>query len=162
MRYTKLGSSLISEFLVRCLTASSALLIIVVLAALIRGGVQGIDFPLISTDVFLVAGFIVVWCLIPAAISFWIAVVTSRFPVGIIYLVVSLLGCALLYFYLYRIAQTPGSELGSSPLILMAWLAVPLYALYYPLFFCGRARSPLRLTIAGVGILLAASAFISF
>jgi len=162
MRYTKSGSSLISDFLIRGLAASSALFIVVVLSAVIRGGVQGVDFPLLSTDIFLVTGFVVVWCLIPATVSYWIAALAGRWPLGIIYLVTSVLGCGLLYFYLYRLSQAPGSELASSPLILMVWLALPLYALYYPLFFWGPARSPMRFAIAGVGFLIAVSAIFSF
>ena len=145
MHSTKSGLSLVPDTLARAVSTTALLFVIVALVAVLRGLSQDISYPLASDDWYLVAGFLSVWCLVPALL----ATVTSAFSKVSrckSYMLLGLLQVILLYAYSYHIAKQPGNELSSSPLILLVYLAIPVAAIYYPLFFIGKAFSKFRLT----------------
>lgn len=144
MHSSKSGLSLIPDTLARAVSTTALLFVIVALVAILRGLSQDITYPLASDDWYLVAGFLSVWCLVPALLATVISAF-SKVSHSKSYILAGLLQVILLYGYSYHIAKQPGNELGSSPLILLVYLAIPVAAIYYPLFFVGRAFSKVRL-----------------
>lgn len=144
MHSSKSGLSLIPDTLARAVSTTALLFVIVALVAILRGLSQDISYPLASDDWYLVAGFLSVWCLVPALLATVISAF-SKVSHSKSYILAGLLQVILLYGYSYHIAKQPGNELGSSPLILLIYLAIPVAAIYYPLFFVGRAFSKVRL-----------------
>lgn len=153
MHTTKSGLSLIPDTLARAVSTTAVLFVIVALIAILRGLSQDITYPLASDDWYLVAGFVSVWCLVPALLATVISAF-SKVSHSKSYMLLGLLQVMLLYGYSYHIAKQPGNELGSSPLILLIYLAIPLTAIYYPLFFVGNAFSKFRLLAALMAALL--------
>ena len=153
MHSTKSGISLIPDTLARAISTTALLFVIVALIAILRGLSQDISYPLASDDWYLVAGFLSIWCLIPALLATLISVF-SKVSRSKSYLLAGLLQVVLLYGYCYQISTQPGNELGSSPLILLVYLAILVAALYYPLFFIGSATNRLRLAAIILAALL--------
>ena len=153
MHSTKSSISLVSDTLIRAVSTTAILFVAVAVIALLRGVSQDVHYPLASDDWYLVAGFVSVWCLVPALL----ATVTSAFSKGSrskSYMLLGLLQVILLYAYSYHIAKQPGNELSSSPLILLVYLAIPVAAIYYPLFFIGKAFSKFRLAVVLIAALM--------
>jgi hypothetical protein len=144
MHSTKSGLSLIPHTLARAVSATTLLFVIVALIAMLRGLSQDISYPWASDDWYLVAGFLSIWCLVPALLA-TVTSAVSKVSRSKSYMLLGLLQVMLLYGYSCYIAQQPGNELGSSPLILLIYLAIPIAAIYYPLFFVGKAFSQFRL-----------------
>jgi len=144
MHSTKSGVSLVYDTLIRTVATTAILFVVVVMITLLRGVSQGVHYPLASDDWYLVAGFLCIWCLVPALLATIISAI-SKVSRGKSYMMAALLQVILLYGYSYHIANQPGNELGSSPLMLLVYLAIPVAAIYYPLFFVGRALNRLRL-----------------
>lgn len=153
MHSAKSGLSLIPDTLARAVSTTALLFVIVALVAILRGLSQGISYPLASDDWYLVAGFLSVWCLAPALLATVISAF-SKVSHSKSYMLIGLLQIMLLYGYSYHIAKQPGNELGSSPLILLVYLAIPVAAIYYPLFFVGQAFSKFRLAVVLMAALL--------
>ncbi|WP_215396763.1 hypothetical protein [Rheinheimera oceanensis] len=153
MHSAKSGLSLILDTLARAVSTTALLFVIVALVAILRGLSQDISYPLASDDWYLVAGFLSVWCLVPALLATVISAF-SKVSHSKSYILAGLLQAILLYGYSYHIAKQPGNELGSSPLILLVYLAIPVAAIYYPLFFVGRAFSQVRLAAILMAALL--------
>ena len=153
MHSAKSGLSLIPDTLARAVSTTALLFVIVALVAILRGLSQDISYPLASDDWYLVAGFLSVWCLVPALLATVISAF-SKVSHSKSYMLVGLLQIMLLYGYSYHIAKQPGNELGSSPLILLVYLAIPVAAIYYPLFFIGKTFSKFRLTATLTAALL--------
>lgn len=153
MHSAKSGLSLIPDTLARAVSTTALLFVIVALVAILRGLSQDISYPLASDDWYLVAGFLSVWCLAPALLATVISAF-SKVSHSKSYMLVGLLQIMLLYGYSYHIAKQPGNELGSSPLILLVYLAIPVAAIYYPLFFVGQAFSKFRLAVVLMAALL--------
>lgn len=151
MHSTKSSVSLVSDTLIRAVSTTAILFVAVAVIALLRGVSQDIHYPLASDDWYLVAGFLSLWCLLPALLATVINAF-SKLSRSKSYMLAGLLQVILLYAYSYHIANQPGNELGSSPLMLLVYLAIPVAAIYYPLFFVGRPTNRLRL----VAIILAA------
>lgn len=153
MHTTKSGLSLIPDTLARAVSTTALLFIIVALIAVLRGLSQDIRYPLASDDWYLVAGFLSLWCLLPALLATIISAF-SKVSRSKSYMLLGLLQVILLYAYSYHIAKQPGNELSSSPLILLVYLAIPVAAIYYPLFFIGKAFSKFRLAVVLIAALL--------
>lgn len=153
MYSAKSGLSLIPDTLTRAVSTTALLFVIVALIAILRGLSQDITYPLASDDWYLVAGFLSVWCLVPALLATLISAL-SKVSQSKSYILAGLLQVILLYAYSYHIHKQPGNELGSSPLILLVYLAIPVAAIYYPLFFVGNAFSKFRLAAVLMAALL--------
>ena len=153
MHTTKSGLSLIPDTLARAVSTTALLFVIVALIAVLRGVNQDITYPLASDDWYLVAGFVSVWCLVPALLATVISAF-SKVSHSKSYMLLGLLQVISLYAYSYHSAKQPGNELGSSPLILLIYLAIPVAAIYYPLFFVGNAFSKFRLSAVLMAALL--------
>jgi hypothetical protein len=153
MHNTKSGLSIVADTLARAVSATALLFVIVALITILRGLSQDISYPLASDDWYLVAGFLSVWCIVPALLATVVSAF-SNVSRSKSYLLLGLLQVMLLYGYSYHIANQPGNELGSSPLILLVYLAIPVAAIYYPLFFTGKAFSNFRLFTAAAAVLL--------
>ncbi|GAB2907447.1 hypothetical protein [Rheinheimera gaetbuli] len=153
MYSAKSGLSLIPDTLARAVSTTALLFVIVAFIAILRGLSQDISYPLASDDWYLVAGFLSVWCLVPALLA---TVISAFSKVGHSksYMLLGLLQVISLYAYSYHIAKQPGNELGSSPLILLVYLAIPVAVIYYPLFFVGKAFSKFRLAVVLIAVLL--------
>jgi hypothetical protein len=155
MHSTKSGLSLVPDTLARAVSTTALLFIAIAVIALLRGLNQDIAYPLASDDWYLVAAFLSVWCLIPALFATVISAI-SNVSRNKSYMLLGVLQVMLLYGYSYYIAKQPGNELGSSPLILLVYLAIPVAAIYYPMFFVGKAFSRFRLFTAAAAVLLLA------
>lgn len=153
MHSTKSSVSLISDTLIRAVSTTAILFVVVAVIALLRGVSQDIRYPLASDDWYLVAGFLSLWCLLPALLATIISAF-SKVRRSKSYMLAGLLQVMLLYGYSYHIANQPGNELGSSPLMLLVYLAIPVAAIYYPLFFTGSATNRLRLAAIVMATLL--------
>ncbi|MBU1312054.1 MAG: hypothetical protein KKE30_21225 [Gammaproteobacteria bacterium] len=153
MYSTKSGISLVSDTLIRAVSTTAILFVIVAVIALLRGVSQDVHYPLASDDWYLVAGFLSIWCFVPALLATLVSAF-SKISLGKSYMLAGLLQVILLYGYSFHIANQPGNELGSSPLMLLVYLAIPVAAVYYPLFFVGRPTNRLRLAAIVLAALL--------
>lgn len=153
MHSAKSSVSLVSDTFIRAVAATAILFVVVAVIALLRGISQDVSYPLASDDWYLVAGFLSIWCLLPALLA-TIVSAFSQVSLGKSYMLAGLLQMILLYGYSYQIANQPGNELGSSPLMLLVYLAIPVAAIYYPLFFTGSATNRLRLAAIVLAALL--------
>jgi hypothetical protein len=160
MRSTKSSLSLITETLARTLFASAILILAIAIVALLRGISQSIQSPLASDDWYYVAGFLCIWGLIPALLAV-IITAASRFSIGKSYILCSLLQLLILYGYYYNLSQQPDNELSSSPLILLIYMAVPFAAIYYPMFFAGKAFSKIKLALVAAAIIFLSYGFMA-
>jgi hypothetical protein len=160
MHSTKSSVSLVSDTLIRAVSTTAILFVIVAVIALLRGVSQDIRYPLSSDDWYLVAGFMSIWCFVPALLATIISAF-SKLSRSKGYMLAGLLQVILLYAYSYHIANRPGNELGSSPLMLLVYLAIPVTAIYYPLFFVGKAFSKFRLVAVLMAAILLAYVVIS-
>ena len=153
MHSTKSGVSLVSDTLIRAIATTAMLFVVVAVITLLRGMSQDVQYPLASDDWYLVAGFLSIWCLIPALLATLISAF-SKVSHSKSYLLAGLLQVVLLYGYCYQIATQPANELGSSPLLLLVYLVIPVAAIYYPMFFVGSATNRLRLAAIILAALL--------
>lgn len=158
MHSAKSSLPLISDTLARAVSATALLFLLVAFIAILRGIGQDISYPLASDDWYLIAGFLSIWCVIPAVLATTISAF-GKIARSKSYMVFGLLQVILLFAYSYNISQQTGNELGSSPLILLVYLAIPLTVVYYPLFFVGNALSKFRLATIVSALLLMAYAF---
>lgn len=150
---TKSSVSLVSDTLTRTVSTTAILFVVVAVMALLRGVSQDVHYPLASDDWYLVAGYLSLWCLVPALLATIISAF-SRVSRSTGYMLAGLLQVILLFGYSYQISNQPDNELGSSPLMLLVYLAIPVAAVYYPLFFVGRPLNKARLAAIIAAVIL--------
>lgn len=155
MQSSKSGLQITFELLLRLLSASGGIYLLISFIAIVRGITQEVESnPLASDDPFLVAFFLSLWLLIPA-IPGSIARHTRAKRTGLItYWAVAVIQTAALYLLVHLMALDPESEVASSALPLLVLVALPIAAIYYFLFFYGKSDSAARKVLIGLGAVL--------
>lgn len=153
MRHSKSSLPLGFTGLFRALSASSIIVLVVAILAIIRGINQHVAEPL-SDDWYMVSAFMAAWCLVPAYLSWVTCYMLKHTHYFKVYVVYSIIQLGIMYGYFYVATLEPDNEFMYSPLYLLAFAAVPVALLYFPLFFWGRADSKLRLASLCLAILL--------
>ncbi|WDE03870.1 hypothetical protein SG34_021210 [Thalassomonas viridans] len=161
MQNTKPSLSMIIELLIRSLSATAGIFILICLLAIVRGIAQDIPFErLKSDDPFWVALFLSAWCIIPAIPASIAQFMKDKRTRLIIYWATTVIQAVGLYLAGYMMSLDPESEIASSALPLLVWLTIPLAALYYPLFFYGKPQNMLRNIVIIIGMVLAIYGFV--
>ncbi|MGF1687079.1 hypothetical protein L4C36_10325 [Photobacterium japonica] len=161
MRRRQSCQSVIIETILRTLSTSAIIVVSIALVAVVRGLSQGIPYPLVGDDWYLVAGFLSIWCASPAVLTVVFHAIYPRMARFKTYCVIAIIQILILYGYCYYVTMLPDNEFASSPILLLVFAALPIALIYYPLYFAGHSNGKVRCAFSTVGICLIGYAYIA-
>ncbi len=148
MQNTKSSLSITIDLFIKGLSATASIFILILLLWTIRGLFFDIPFErLRADDPIWLALLLSLWCIIPAIPAYLTEIVKGKKIQKLTYFVISIIQVIALYFSVDYMAQQPNSEIGSSILPMLVWIALPLAALYYPLFFYDLSKNKARIRL---------------
>ena len=142
------------EVTLRTVSASAMIGVLIALIAIFRGLSQEIDYALAGDDWYLVAGFISLWCAIPALLTAGFHALYPRVKRFRVYCVMAMIQIFLLYGYCYYVTTLPDNEFASSPILLLVFAALPIALIYYPLYFAGNRWGKVRAGFSAIAVCL--------
>lgn len=136
------------DFFIRVVSASACIVILILFLWGLRGAVSDVPFERIrSDDPIWLALFLSFWCLIPTIPSYIIELIKNEKYKKYTYIISAIIQSIALYFFVGFISQQPNSEVQSSIFPMLVWIALPLAALYYPMFFYDLKKKNIRIKL---------------
>lgn len=155
MQDTKSSLSITIDLFIKGLSATASIFILMLLLWTIRGLVFDIPFERLRVDdPIWLALLLSLWCIIPAIPAYLIQIIKDKKTRKLTYFIITIIQAIALYFAVNYMAQQPNSEIGSSILPMLVWLALPLAAFYYPLFFYDFNKNKVRIRLILAALVL--------